>query len=60
MNELIISCICTAGGGLLLAIISIPFFLYKKAVSKNCTEKTTGKVVKYRFVIIPENHDKHL
>ena len=32
-----------------MAIISIPFFLHKKAVSKNCTEKTKGKVVKYRF-----------
>lgn len=49
MNDLTISCICIAGAGLLLAIISIPFFLHKKAVSKNCTEKTKGKVVKYRF-----------
>lgn len=49
MNGLTISCICIAGAGLLLAIISIPFFLHKKAVSKNCTEKTKGKVVKYRF-----------
>lgn len=49
MNELTISCICIAGAGLLLAIISIPFFLHKKAVSKNCTEETKGKVVKYRF-----------
>ncbi len=49
MNELTISCICLAGAGLLLAIISMPFFLHKKAVRKNCTEKTKGKVVKYRF-----------
>ncbi len=49
MNDLTISCICVAGAGLLFAIISIPFFLRKKAVSKNCTEKTKGKVVKYRF-----------
>ncbi len=49
MNDLTISSICIAGAGLLLAIISIPFFLHKKAVRKNCTEETKGKVVKYRF-----------
>ncbi len=49
MNDLTISCICVAGAGLLLAIISIPFFLHKRAVIKNCSEETKGRVVKYRF-----------
>lgn len=49
MTALEISCLCVAGVGLLIALISVPFFLRAAALKKNCTAETTGKVVKYRI-----------
>ena len=48
MTALAISCIAVAGTGLILAIISIPFFTHLGRIKKKCTAKTMGTVVDYK------------
>jgi len=49
MTALEISCICIMGVGLLTALVSVPFFTRARALKKNCTATTTGKVIKYKI-----------
>lgn len=49
MTAIEISCICVAGAGFLIVLISLPFFFRKMALKKNCTAKTVGTVIKHRI-----------
>ena len=49
MTATAIASIAIGGAGLLLALISIPFFIRKGVLEKKCSGKTTGKVIKYRY-----------
>jgi hypothetical protein len=49
MTAMEISCLCVAGVGLLIILIAIPFFSRARALKKNCTETTTGIVIKHRI-----------
>lgn len=49
MTATSIASIAIGGAGLLLALISIPFFLRKQVLEKKCSAKTTGTVIKYRY-----------
>ena len=48
MTATVIACISSAGAGLLLIIISIPFFIREKALKKKCSAQTIGHVIKYK------------
>ena len=49
MTALTISCICVGGVGLLIALISIPFFVKAINAKKNCIAQATGTVIKYKY-----------
>lgn len=50
MNVQIISCTCIGIVGIVFIILSVPFFLKQKRLEKNCSNKITGKVIKYKFL----------
>lgn len=49
MTAIMISCICVGGVGLLIALISIPFFAKAINLKKNCVAHATGTVIKYKY-----------
>lgn len=49
MTAITISCICVGGVGLLIALISIPFFVKAINAKKNCVAHATGTVIKYKY-----------
>ena len=50
MNVQIISCTCIGIVGIVFIILSMPFFLKQKRLEKNCSNKITGKVIKYKYL----------
>ncbi len=49
MTAITISCVCVGGVGLLIALISIPFFAKAINAKKNCVAHATGTVIKYKY-----------
>ena len=49
MTTEILSCIIVCCAGILISLISIPFFLRNIILKKKCNSKTTGRVIDYKF-----------
>lgn len=49
MNTVVLSGTIVGAVGLLIILMSIPFFAHRKNLKKNCTAEAMGTVVKYRY-----------